>query len=207
MCPWSATALETSSLHAMRQYLGVDVSYVGPLDNGHRPLFMMPSLSKVSVPLSRGTFLTRLRQALDSAGLNPASYSGHSMRKGGAQSLFDAGVSTADIACAGRWSKRSTSIRLYRTITPHMRAHWARLAAAGSLSPPHTHRLRGLARLTPLTLVPACLRCPRDLFSCTYTQLSRPSTAMFSALLASRFRPFVRFRFAEFYGMKGYSVA
>ena len=135
--PLVCNGTATSSLHAMRQYLGVDESYVGPLDNGHRPLFMMPSLSRVSVPLSRGTFLSRLRQALDSAGLNPASYSGHSMRKGGAQSLFDAGVSTADIACAGRWSKRSTSIRLYRTITPHMRAHWARLAAAGSLSPPH----------------------------------------------------------------------
>ena len=135
--PLVCNGTATSSLHAMRQYLGVNESYVGPLDNGHRPLFRMPSLSEVSVPLSRGTFLSRLRQALDSAGLNPASYSGHSMRKGGAQSLFDAGVSTADIACAGRWSMRSTSIRLYRTITPHMRAHWARLAAAGSLSPPH----------------------------------------------------------------------
>ena len=121
--PLVCNGTATSSLHAMRQYLGVPEpeSYVGPLDNCHRPLFMMPSLTKVSVPLSRGTFLTRLRQALDSAGLNPASYSGHSMRKGGAQSLFDAGVSTADIACAGRWSKRSTSIRLYRTITPYAR--------------------------------------------------------------------------------------
>ena len=101
--PLVCNGTATSSLHAMRQYLGVDESYVGPLDNGHRPLFMMPSLTKVSVPLSRGTFLIRLRQALDSAGLNPASYSGHSMRKGGAQSLFDAGVSTADIArVAGR---------------------------------------------------------------------------------------------------------
>ncbi len=92
---------------------------MGPLNNGDRPLFMMPSLtrSRVSVPLSRGTFLSRLRQALGSSGLNPAAYSGHFMRKGGAQSLFDAGVAI--------------------TITAHMRAHWARLAAAGNLPPPH----------------------------------------------------------------------
>ena len=135
--PLVCNGTTTSSLHAMRQYLGVSDSYVGPLNNSDRPLFIMPSLTRVNVPLSRGTFLSRLRQALGSAGLNPAAYSGHSMRKGGAQSLFDAGVAMADIACAGRWSKRSTSIRLYRTITPHMRAYGARLAAAGNLPPPH----------------------------------------------------------------------
>jgi hypothetical protein len=133
--PLVCNGTATSSVRAVRQYLGVADSYVGPLDNGDRPLFMVPSLARATAPLSRSVFLTRLRQALGSAGLNPASYSGHSMRKGGAQSLFDAGVSMADIACAGRWSKRSTSIRLYRTITPHMRAHWARLAAAGNLPP------------------------------------------------------------------------
>jgi hypothetical protein len=133
--PLVCNGTATSSVRAVRQYLGVAESYVGPLDNGDRPLFMVPSPSRSSAPLSRSGFLFRLRQALGAAGLNPASYSGHSMRKGGAQSLFDAGVSMADIACAGRWSKRSTSIRLYRTITPHMRAHWARLAAAGNRSP------------------------------------------------------------------------
>ena len=133
--PLVCNGTATSSVRAVRQYLGVADSYVGPLDNGDRPLFMVPSPARSTAPLSRSGFLFRLRQALGSAGLNPASYSGHSMRKGGAQSLFDAGVSMADIACAGRWSKRSTSIRLYRTITPHMRAHWARLAAAGNLSP------------------------------------------------------------------------
>ena len=122
-------------MRAVRQYLGVADSYVGPLDNSDRPLFMVPSLARATAPLSRSVFLTRLRQELGSARLNSAAYSGHSMRKGpGAQSLFDAGVSMADIACAGRWSKRSTSIRLYRTITPHMRAH-SRLATAGNLPP------------------------------------------------------------------------
>ena len=80
--PLVCNGTATSSLRAMRQYLGVDESYVGPLDNGHRPLFMMPSLSKVSVPLSRGTFLTRLRQAFDSAGLNPTSWPLHAQRRG-----------------------------------------------------------------------------------------------------------------------------
>ncbi len=87
--PLVCNGTATSSLHAMRQYLS---AYVGPLNNGNRPLFIMLSLTRVSVPLSRGTFLSCLRQALGSAGLNPAAYSGHSnLRKGGAQSLFDAG--------------------------------------------------------------------------------------------------------------------
>ena len=35
-------------MRAVRRYLGVADSYVGPLDNGDRPLFMVPSPSRSS---------------------------------------------------------------------------------------------------------------------------------------------------------------
>ena len=72
----------------------------------------------------------RLRKALTRAGYNAAEFSGHSLRKGGAQSLFNRGLDMRDIACMGRWVIGSQSLRLYREITDDARDAWATLCAA-----------------------------------------------------------------------------
>ena len=74
--------------------------------------------------------IKRLRQALTRAGYNAAEFSGHSLRKGGAQSLFNRGLDMRDIACMGRWVIGSQSLRLYREITDDARDAWATLCAA-----------------------------------------------------------------------------
>jgi hypothetical protein len=74
--------------------------------------------------------IKRLRQALTRAGYNAAEFSGHSLRKGGAQSLFNRGLDMRDIACMGSWVIGSQSLRLYREITDDARDAWAALCAA-----------------------------------------------------------------------------
>jgi hypothetical protein len=69
--------------------------------------------------------IKRLREALTRAGYNPTEFSGHSLRKGGAQSLFNRGL-----ACMGRWVIGSQSLRLYREIMDDARDAWATLCAA-----------------------------------------------------------------------------
>ena len=50
------------------------------------PLFQLEG-----APMTRTSLLRGMKVLLLAAGLDPAKYSGHSLRKGGAQSLYDAG--------------------------------------------------------------------------------------------------------------------
>ena len=84
--------------------------------------------------------IKRLRKALTRAGYNAAEFSGHSLRKGGAQSLFNRGLDMRDIACMGRWVIGSQSLRLYRKIAtthgthgPRCGRHLPRIASHSAL--------------------------------------------------------------------------
>ena len=64
-----------------------------------------------SRPLTKTTFVTRLRRGLQSAGLDMNQFSGHSLRIGAATSAAAAGVPDHLIKTLGRW--RSEAYHLY----------------------------------------------------------------------------------------------
>ena len=65
-----------------------------------QPLFVNSSLT----PVTYNSFLKRLRAFLQSCGLNPAEFSGHSFRRGGATWAFKSGLSEQVIQKLGYWS-------------------------------------------------------------------------------------------------------
>ena len=103
-------------------------------------------------PVLKAYVIKRLRQILPLAGYDPEEYSGHSIRIGGCQSLFDVEVDLRNIACAGRWVKGSQAIRLYRTVTLQARSEWARRATA----PPAAPRILDLKELKAAAKQAAC---------------------------------------------------
>jgi len=82
-------------------------SHIHPDD----PLFRLP----MGRPVTRDWFITKMRKYLSLIGEDQSSYNGHSLRKGGAQSLYDAGVPDGDIRVLGRW--HSWAFRLYFKLT------------------------------------------------------------------------------------------
>ena len=84
------------------------------------PLFQLEG-----APMTRTSLLRGMKVLLLAAGLDPAKYSGHSLRKGGAQSLYDAGVATSDIQTLGRW--RSAAFRLYISMTLEVHKRYSEL--------------------------------------------------------------------------------
>lgn len=72
-------------------------------------------LTERGLPLSQKELIDQLRRVLAVAGLGQLArrFSGHSFRRGGAQSLFDAGAPIAEIMRAGRW--KSTVVHVYLT--------------------------------------------------------------------------------------------
>jgi hypothetical protein len=96
------------------------------------PLFSFDGIH----PVTRTQLLKGMKIWLDKAGLNPDHYSGHSLRKGGAQSLYEAGVSDSQIMILGRW--RSACFKLYVQLTEDIRSNISSLMANAkhsSLSP------------------------------------------------------------------------
>lgn len=73
------------------------------------PFFLAKPRS--SDPLRKSSFIAKLKGHVKALGLNPANYSGHSMRRGGCTAMFLAGVNETFIAAHGRW--RSLEYRKY----------------------------------------------------------------------------------------------
>lgn len=69
-------------------------------------------------PITRYTFIKHTKFLLSLAGYDPDSYSGHSFRRGGAQTAFDSGLSTDEIQVIGRW-KNVDVARKYFGFTFH----------------------------------------------------------------------------------------
>jgi hypothetical protein len=66
---------------------------------------------KSLAPLTKAKFIAKLKQHVAEIGLDPAHYSGHSLRRGGCTAMFLAGVNETFIAAHGRW--RSLAYRKY----------------------------------------------------------------------------------------------
>lgn len=76
-------------------------------------------------PLSYSHFVASIRTALESAGLNPKLYAGHSFRRGAASAAAAAGYSDYEIQLLGRW--RSDAYKLYIETNPQRILHLSSL--------------------------------------------------------------------------------
>jgi hypothetical protein len=85
-------------------------------------------------PITRNQIVSFLRSLLAKEGYNPDQYSGHSFRKGGAQSAYDAGIPIHDIKVLGRW--RSWCFALYMNITTQKHSEYAKRMAGAPLTKP-----------------------------------------------------------------------
>jgi len=82
---------------------------------GRTPAFMIPGPSGL-VPITGPMFVRRLNQCLHESSLPCKSYSGHSLRRGGATWMYQAGVPTETIRALGDW--RSSAYLKYITVAP-----------------------------------------------------------------------------------------
>lgn len=71
-----------------------------------QPAFLVPTPTGL-VPLTHNTFVTHLHNYLYRAGYDPAVFSGHSFRRGGATFLRNNGFDVHDIMILGDWSSDS----------------------------------------------------------------------------------------------------
>ena len=120
-----------SAVKATRNALGLPDNFTGIVAGGDLAIFRSNGAE-----IFKPAIIKRLQRALKRAGFDPDLHSGHSLRKGGAQDLFDAGIELRNISCAGGWAKGSTSLRLYRNVTPAARAGWSKRTAHGSHTGP-----------------------------------------------------------------------
>lgn len=80
------------------------------------PVFATSSKNSISnKPLSGSAFSKRIKKWIEFIGLDASDYSGHSLRRGGATALHNAGVTPVDIQLHGRWV--SECWKLYATRT------------------------------------------------------------------------------------------
>ena len=82
-------------------------------------------------PLTKAMFVSRVRDALVSLGMNPSAYAGHSFRIGAATTAARAGLEDSLIQTLGRWS--SSAFRRYvRTPKEHLASYSRVLAGTRS---------------------------------------------------------------------------
>jgi len=95
--------------------------------------FAFTSRGKVQ-PLTHTVFVRHLKGLLHSAGCDPASYSGHSLRRGGATLAFRLGMSMEQIMEHGDW--RSLAVMVYNEVCAADRQRLPRRLAAACSTPP-----------------------------------------------------------------------
>ena len=66
-----------------------------------------------TIVLNHADFVAKLRLGLSAIGLNPALYSGHSMRRGGCTMGFEAGLSIVDLKVRGDWQSDAVERYLF----------------------------------------------------------------------------------------------
>ena len=82
-----------------------------------------PALSHSSKSfLTHKTFTTRLKFLIESAGLDPALFSGHSFRRGGASYLYSIGGTTLMVQTLGCWSSQVFTRYLYLSLEDRLSA-------------------------------------------------------------------------------------
>ena len=92
------------------------------------PLFYFQS----GTPLTRSTFVIRLKEALSAAGINPTRFAGHSFRIGAATTAAKKGLPDSAIKRLGRW--KSSVYQRYIKPSPITLG-----TLASSISSPHQH--------------------------------------------------------------------
>ena len=96
-----------NAVHTMLSY------HPAPL-RPNSPLFSLDGSS----PITRYGFLKSVSSLLSRAGLDSSQYSGHSFRRGGAQSAYDTGLPIDDLQLIGRWKSLDVA-RRYFGLTLH----------------------------------------------------------------------------------------
>jgi hypothetical protein len=118
--------LRTSKTDPFRKTVTIHIGHLVPVQAMLTYLHMHPALSQPSSPLfvlsltdhsplSRDIMIHVTRTLLKQLGYNDNEFNGHSYRKGGATSLFQAGVAESVIQLVGRWL--SDCYKLY-IVTP-----------------------------------------------------------------------------------------
>ncbi len=95
------------------------------------PLFCLPTASSHR-PITFSTFTACLKRLISTIGLDPANYSPHSFRRGGATFAFQSGVPEHLIKLHGDW--RSDAFRAYLALPLTSRTQVADIMAAGLFS-------------------------------------------------------------------------
>ncbi|PJE78160.1 hypothetical protein CI610_02910 [invertebrate metagenome] len=90
---------------------------ISPTSSYVCPLFMYRQGEKL-LPLTYAMFISRLKQCLATAGLDPSLYSGHSFRRGGATFALECGLSPDMIQSQGDWK----SLAYQRYLDPSLSA-------------------------------------------------------------------------------------
>ena len=85
-----------------------------PQPSARSPAFVLPGHPKPS-PLTGPMFVNRIRHCLRIANVDSSKFGGHSLRRGGASFLYEAGVPTETIRALGDW--RSSAYLKYITIS------------------------------------------------------------------------------------------
>ena len=84
-------------------------------------------LRQDGTPLTKAFFVSRVREALLTLGLNPQHYAGHSFRIGAATAAAQAGFEDSIIQALGRWSS-AAFLRYIRTPREHLATYSRELA-------------------------------------------------------------------------------
>ena len=107
------------------------LSYMVARGPGEGPFFRFDD----GKPLTRPRFVTKIKEALTTAGLDCTAYSGHSFRSGAATTAAAQGLSDATIKMLGRW--KSSAYQLYiKTPRDQLASYSYRLGCALT---PHMH--------------------------------------------------------------------
>ena len=86
-------------------------------------------------PISRYVFLKRVRKHLTVSGFNAEEFSGHSFRRGGAQSAYDTGLTIDDLQLLGRWRQPQVAQRYYRFTQQRLSALSHKMATISASNP------------------------------------------------------------------------
>ena len=114
------------------------------LQQPHHPFFLASQSS--SQPMVDSQFIHRLKGLAKTAlGRDPAEFSGHSFRRGGASALLHAGVPEATIASHGRWTSPAVrgyfdtqhSSQLRQAATSQLLAHGSSSSSSAPSAPRH----------------------------------------------------------------------
>ena len=124
------------------------------IENPQVALFISELLTRVeghrAVPTSYTTFRRLFLLGLEALGCEHHSFSSHSMRRGGATTLFHRGVHLSDVMMRGRWSSES-SCRLY------VRTGEAALIAIDRERSASSDMVKLLAAMGPRVFVVPCI--------------------------------------------------